>query len=117
MKQFLWFIGSFIALTVLVVHFIPMVFLIGSVWLLYAIFKQFMKSSSTFKRVLWIMIALMVFCIAIANIYAVIGIAAAYFLYIAYKKWRERKQENVLMDNRSEDPFVHFEKQWAELNK
>jgi len=50
---------------------------------------------------------------AASNIPAIIGIVAAYVLFVVYKKWNNQKptykQEN--------DPFQNFEKQWSELNK
>ena len=48
-----------------------------------------------------------------ANIPAILAIAAAYVLYLVYKKWNETKYEV----QEESDPFVNFEKQWAELKR
>lgn len=48
---------------------------------------------------------------AASNVPAIIGIAAAYILYVVYKKWNSSK--SVVKE--SDDPFQNFEKQWSEL--
>ncbi|MBY6266655.1 MAG: flagellar basal body rod protein, partial [Parageobacillus thermoglucosidasius] len=42
------------------------------------------------------------------------AVVAAYVLYVVYQKWNETKQ---MKPKESDDPFAHFEKQWAELER
>ncbi|SDZ04619.1 lia operon protein LiaI [Evansella caseinilytica] len=116
MKKFLLFILALIALIVLVANIGPMIFLGASLFLLYVIFKQFMKSTSTGGKVMWVILGLIVLSIAVSNLYALIGIAAAYCLYVLYKKCNNEK-EITFNKPGSDDPFTNFERQWADLNK
>ncbi|WP_456275233.1 lmo0954 family membrane protein [Bacillus sp. AK128] len=118
MKKFLLFVAALIAVAILIANLGPMILLGVSVWLLYVIFKQFRKTESTFKKIVWIITGLIVVSIVVSNIYAVVGIAAAYVLYMIYKEWKKKKQDDELHQGESkEDPFTNFEKQWAELTK
>ncbi|MFQ3545272.1 flagellar basal body rod protein [Halobacillus rhizosphaerae] len=116
MKKFMLFIAGLIALGILLANLGPMVLLGVSVWLLYVVFKQFMKSDSTAGKIGWAVLGLIILSFAVSNIYSVVGLAAAYILYIIYKKWSGNKNEHVT-SSKSSDPFSNFEKQWAELNK
>lgn len=49
---------------------------------------------------------------SIHNAPAIIGVAAAYVLYLVYKNWNKNKRNTVKEDT---DPFVNFEKQWNDL--
>jgi lia operon protein LiaI len=51
---------------------------------------------------------------SIHNAPAIIGVVAAYVLYLVYKNWNSSKKTVVKEES---DPFVNFEKQWNELNK
>ncbi|MFG6119706.1 lmo0954 family membrane protein [Thalassobacillus sp. B23F22_16] len=116
MKKFMLFIIGLIALFVLLANLGPMVLLGVSVWLLYIVFKQFIKSDSTAGKIGWVIAGLLILSIAVANVYAVIGLAAAYVLYVIYKKWQEDKlEEDVSFSVKQDDPFTNFEKQWAEM--
>ncbi|SFK40597.1 lia operon protein LiaI [Halobacillus dabanensis] len=114
MKKFLLFLAGLVALIVLLVNLGPMILLGVSVWLLYVVFKQFMKSDSTAGKIGWVVAGLIILSIAASNIYAVIGVAAACVLYWIYKNWTSKKEE---IHTRSDDPFTNFERQWAEMNK
>ncbi|MBA2175115.1 flagellar basal body rod protein [Halobacillus locisalis] len=116
MKKFLLFIAGLVALTILLANLGPMILLGVSVWLLYVVFKQFMKSESTAGKIGWIVLGLIILSVAVSNIYAVIGLAAAYGLYLIYKNWTSKKAEDPVV-GQSDDPFTNFEKQWAELHK
>ncbi|MBM7662987.1 lia operon protein LiaI [Bacillus mesophilus] len=116
MKKFLLFTAGVIALVIVIANLGPMVLLGVSVWLLYLLVKQFLKTESTIKKIGWVMIGLILLSIAISNIYAVIGIAAAYVLYLIYKEWKVKKHEQIGKSIK-DDPFTNFEKQWAELTK
>ncbi|MEI3611729.1 lmo0954 family membrane protein [Pseudogracilibacillus sp. SO30301A] len=114
MKKILLFIGGLIAALILVANLGPLVLLGLSIWLLYVIVKQIFKSESTTAKVIWVIIGLAVLSIGISNIYAILGIAAAYVLYLIVKNWNKEKADDNTMQ---EDPFVNFEEQWGEFNK
>lgn len=109
MKKFLLFTIGIIALLVLLANLGPIVLLGVSIWLLYLVFKQFIKSNSIFAKIGWVVLGLIIVSIAFSNIYAVIGIAAAFILYIVVKKWKEDEPKE------NDDPFIHFEDQWNEF--
>ncbi|MGM8365905.1 flagellar basal body rod protein [Virgibacillus sp. W0181] len=113
MKKFLLFIAGLIALLILLANLGPMILLGVSVWLLYIIFKKFLKSDSTTGKVGWVIIGLLVLSVALSNIYAVIGLAAIYGLYLIMKNWKNSPSEEKSPQH---DPFQNFEKEWAELN-
>ncbi|WP_096438262.1 flagellar basal body rod protein [Alteribacter populi] len=116
MNKFLLFVGGLIALFVLLANLGPMILLAVSAYLLYVIFKQFVKSESTVGKIMWVIVGLIVLSIGVANIYALLGVVALYVLYVIYKKWKEDKE--VTFDKPvNDDPFTNFERQWAELNK
>ncbi|GGF20823.1 hypothetical protein GCM10010954_19460 [Halobacillus andaensis] len=114
MKKFLLFLAALVALAVLLANLGPMILLGVSVWLLYIVFKQFMKSDSTAGKIGWVILGLIILSIAVSNIYAVIGLAAAYAIYLIVKNWTGRDKEPAV--TQSNDPFTNFEKQWSELN-
>lgn len=115
MKKFMLFVGGLIALLILLSMLGPIVLLGVSVWLLYVAFKQIVKSDSTLGKIGWIIVGLIVLSIALSNIYAVIGVAAAFALYLIFKNWNSNKNETHKQTVVDEDPFTNFEKQWAEL--
>lgn len=116
MKKFLLFLVGLAALGILLANLGPMVLLGVSLWLLYIVFKKFIQSETTAGKIGWVVLGLIIMSVAISNIYAVIGLAAAYVLYLIYKHWND-KQESEAQVVHSNDPFTNFEKQWAELNK
>ncbi|WP_156288460.1 lmo0954 family membrane protein [Oceanobacillus salinisoli] len=116
MKKFMLFIGGLVAIIVLLANLGPMVLLGLSIWLLYIIFKKFKRSDSTAAKIGWIILGLLVASIAFSNIYAVIGLVAAYALYLIYKNWRNH-DDSVVEVVDDDDPFTNFERQWVELNK
>lgn len=117
MKKFMLFIGGLAALLILLANLGPMVLLALSVWLLYICFKKFISTDSTAAKVGWVILGLIVLSITFSNIYAVLGIAAAYALYLIYKNWNTPESSIVHEIKEDDDPFTNFEKQWAELNK
>ncbi|MFD1019942.1 lmo0954 family membrane protein [Thalassobacillus hwangdonensis] len=116
MKKFLLFLGGLVALIILLANLGPMILLAVSAWLLYIVFKKFVKSDSTGKKILWTIIGLIILSISVSNIYSLIGVAAAYVLYVIIQKWKENDDEEVDVMKKSDDPFTNFEKQWAEMN-
>lgn len=116
MGKFMLFVGGLIALIVLVSSLGPMILLGVSVWLLYIIFKQFIKTDSVAGKTGWVIAGLFILSIALSNIYAVIGIAAAYCLYLVVRKWKNDKSKPVGQATAKDDPFTNFEREWAELH-
>ncbi|WP_430791120.1 flagellar basal body rod protein [Virgibacillus flavescens] len=116
MKKFMLFIGGLIALLILLSMLGPIILLGVSVWLLYVVFKQFIKSDSTLGKIVWIAVGLVILSIAVSNIYAVIGVAAAAALYYIIKNWKSSKNDIDVSTVSENDPFKNFERQWAELN-
>ncbi|KOP71123.1 flagellar basal body rod protein [Cytobacillus solani] len=113
MKKFGLLMAGGIAAIVLLTNLGPMIGLAISVAILYLVFKQFIKEKSTLGKIGWGIIGLIALMASASNIPAILGIAAAYVLYLVYKKWNTSK--SVVAEEK--DPFVNFEKQWADINK
>jgi lia operon protein LiaI len=90
----------------------PMIGLLVSLVLLYLIYKQFLKADSAGGKVALGIIGFILLMATIANAPAIIGVVAAYVLYLVYKNWNRSKRSVVKEET---DPFVNFEKQWNEL--
>ncbi|MGG3468360.1 flagellar basal body rod protein [Neobacillus pocheonensis] len=112
MKKFGLLLAGGIAAVVLLSTIGPMVGLLVSLALLYFIFKQFLKAGSPGGKIGLGIIGLIVLVASIHNVPAIIGVAAAYVLYLVYKKWNKNKYTKIKEES---DPFVNFEKQWNEL--
>jgi len=55
---------------------------------------------------------LVLISISISNLPSIVGLIAAFVLYLVYKKWSgERK-----VMNEDDDPFSNFEREWAKMN-
>ncbi|WP_106496741.1 lmo0954 family membrane protein [Lentibacillus sp. Marseille-P4043] len=116
MNKFLLFLGGLAALLVLLATLGPMILLGVSIWLLYVIFKQFMKSDSTVGKIAWVVAGLIILGIGLSNIYAVIGVAAAYILYQIFRNLRKDDHNSKGQTVVDDDPFTNFERQWTEMN-
>jgi lia operon protein LiaI len=81
--------------------------------ILYVAFKGFVKAEAPFKKWLWGFIGVVVLLTTVSNLPALAGIIAAVVLYIVYKKWNSSSP----IKTEKEDPFKHFERQWADLNQ
>lgn len=114
MKKFGLLLAGGVAAIILLSTIGPMVGLLVSLVLLYFIFKQFLKAESTLAKVGLGVIGFIVLMTSIHHVPAIIGVAAAYVLYLVYKKWNETKQTKIYEES---DPFVNFERQWNELKK
>jgi lia operon protein LiaI len=112
MKKFGLLLAGAIAAVILLSTIGPMVGLLVSLVLLYFIFKQFLKATSTGGKIGLGIIGFIVLMASIHNAPAVIGVGAAYVLYLVYKKWNGKKHTVMKEDS---DPFVNFEKQWNEM--
>lgn len=116
MKKLLFIVAGFIALMILIANLGPMLLLGISIWLLYVVFKQFVKSDSTGGKIGWAVVGLLVLSMAASNMFSIIGIGAAIVLYLIFKNWNNEDKDSsgqVIDDN---DPFTNFERQWSELN-
>ncbi|RLL46556.1 flagellar basal body rod protein [Oceanobacillus piezotolerans] len=115
MRKFMLFVGGLIALVILLANIGPMVLLGLGIWLLYFIFKQFVKSNSTAGKIGWVILGLLTSSLVISNIWAVIGLLAAVALYYIYKSWKKEDDPVVQTIVEEDDPFTNFERQWAEM--
>jgi lia operon protein LiaI len=114
MKKFGLLLAGGIAAIVLLSTIGPIVGLLVSLALLYFIYKQFLKAESTGGKVGLGIIGFIVLMASIHNIPAIIGVAAAYVLYLVYKKWNGNNNTAVKEES---DPFVNFEKQWDDIKR
>ena len=113
MKKFGLLLAGAAAALILLTTIGPMIGLLISVVILYFIYKQFLKAEKTGWKIGLIIIGLMVLSTTIHHLPALIGIGAAYVLFLVYKNWNASKR-TVEKEN---DPFVNFEKQWDVLKK
>lgn len=111
MKKFGLVVAGGIAAMVLISNLGPLVGLAVSLLVLYFAVKQFLKTDSTAAKIGWGIAGFIILMATASNIPAILGIAAAYVLYLVYKNW-DKKEEAVHEEN---DPFLNFEKQWAQL--
>jgi lia operon protein LiaI len=114
MKKFGLILAGGVAAIILLSSIGPMIGLLVGLAVLYFIFKQFLKAESTGGKIVLGIIGFFVLMASIHNAPAIIGVLAAYVLYLVYKNWNSSKKTVVKEDY---DPFVNFEKQWNELNK
>jgi len=115
MRKIILLIVGIIAGLILLFNIGPLILLAISAWLVYVIFKQFMKTEATSTKIMWVILGLIVVTLGLSNSYSIIGIGAGIILYIVIKQWN--KEEDRPYTSQGNDPFVHFEDQWADLNK
>lgn len=115
MKKFGLFLIGGLAALVLLSNLGSIIGLAISILILYLVFKQFLKANSTLGKIAWGILGLIILAASATNVPAILGIAAAYILYLVYKKWNETKAVEVKVEDN--DPFLNFEKQWSELNR
>lgn len=114
MKKFGLIVVGGIAAMILFSMIGPMVGLAVSLLVLYFVFKKFLKAETMMRKSGWAIVGLIALTITAHNAPAILGLVAAYVLYVVYKKWNQPKTVDV---NKSDDPFVNFEKQWNELKQ
>ncbi|WP_066256199.1 flagellar basal body rod protein [Neobacillus drentensis] len=114
MKKLGLLVAGGIAAIILLITIGPMVALLVSLVLLYFIYKQFLKAESTGWKIGIGIIGVIVLLASLHNIPAIIGVGAAYVIYLVYKNWNRNKKVIIKKET---DPFINFEKQWNELNK
>lgn len=112
MKKFGLLIAGGIAAIIVLNTIGPLVGLVVSLVLLYFIFKKFLKAETTGRKIVLGIIGMIVLMASIHNVPALIGVLAAYVLYLVYKKWNENKDSKVKEET---DPFINFENQWNQL--
>jgi lia operon protein LiaI len=112
MKKFGLVLAGGIAAIVLLSTLGPMVGLLISLVLLYFIYKQFLKAESTGGKIGLGIIGVIFLMASVSNAPAIIGVVAAYILYLVYKNWNSSNRSVIKEES---DPFVNFEKQWNEL--
>lgn len=83
----------------------------------YAGFHYYRKSDSTISKLFWGIVLLVGLLTAISNVPAFIGILALLGVLYVWRKWNEEKNNNIITQNVSDDPFVNFERQWDEITK
>lgn len=115
MKKFGLFIVGAIATIVALANLGPMIGLGITLILLYFVAKEFLKTESGVKKVMWAIIGCIIFAFTASNIPAVVGVAAVYVLYVVYRKWNQIEEKPVVEEDN--DPFTNFEKQWSELKQ
>ncbi|MCT8136899.1 flagellar basal body rod protein [Anaerobacillus sp. CMMVII] len=118
MKKFGLFILGGIAAIILIANLGPIALFALSIAILYYAFKGFMKADTSLSKVAWAILGLILLSITASNVPALAGIMAAIVLYFVYKKWNE--EQGVVVENKAtetKDPFVNFEKEWAELKR
>jgi lia operon protein LiaI len=113
MKKFGLLLAGGVSAIILLSTLGPMIGLLVGLAILYFIFKQFLKTESTGGKIFLGIIGFFVLMASIHNAPAIIGVVAAYVLYLVYKNWNSSKKTFVKEDS---DPFVNFEKQWNEIN-
>ena len=115
MKKFGLFLIGATASIILLSQIGPMLGLVISAAILYFAFKQYTKATSTSGKIGWGTAGVIMLIITASNLPAIIGLAAAYVLYLVYKKWNNK--QTIITKKSSDNPFQNFEKQWSELNK
>lgn len=112
MSKWLWMILVIVLGIVTIVNIGPLILLGLSLTIGYYLFKQWFKTESTSGKV-WIFIAgIIMLSIAIANSYALVGLAAGYGLYLLFKK-----KDEVYTSSDKDDFLSSFEKEWQDLQK
>lgn len=87
--KFLLFIAAMVLVLIALANAVPMVLFAVGVWLLYLIYKQFIKAASTGGKVGWAIAGVLVLSMTISNITALVGVLAVYLIYVMYRSWNE----------------------------
>ncbi len=120
MKKIGLFILGGIAAIILLANIGPIAIFAISLVILYYVFKGFMNADTSFSKIAWAILGLILLSSVASNVPALVGLIAAVVLYFVFKSWDEvdRSSEAPLTNEKQEtDPFVNFEKEWAELKR
>lgn len=115
MKKFCLIILAIILACIAVANIGSMIGFAICLLIVYYSVKQFLKTESTGYKILWGIIGLIGLSGLVGNLPALVGIAAVCILYVGYKQWKKEKTEDI--NQKDDDPFTNFEKQWNELEK
>ncbi|HWI49478.1 MAG TPA: ABC transporter permease [Rummeliibacillus sp.] len=85
--------------------------------ILFAGIHFYIKSNSTFSKVVWALVAVAGLLTTTANIPGFIGLAAIAILWFVFHKWNGSEKSNSFFAPKKDDPFTSFENQWKELTK
>ena len=116
MKKFFLYSAGFIAAMIALALLAPVVGLLISGLLLAAGLHYYTESTSTFGKVMSLVVALAGLVSALSNIPGFIGLVAIAVIIYIYKSRKNEKVE-ILTNTKEEDPFTNFEREWANLNK
>lgn len=90
---------------------------LGALLAFYAISK-FVQTSKVFAKIGFGLLAALGIGLALSNIWAVVGIAAALGLYIGYMRMKmQRVDLNQLFARRRPTTSTHFEADWKDLDQ
>lgn len=90
---------------------------LGALLAFYAISK-FVQTSKVFAKIGFGLLAALGIGLALSNIWAVVGIAAALGLYIGYMRMKmQRVDLNQLFTRRRPTTSTHFEADWKDLDQ
>ncbi len=117
MKKFgLLIIGVIAAITILC-SLGALTSLAISAAILFAGVHFYLKSNSTFSKVVWALVAIAGLLTTAANIPGLIGLAAIAIFWVIIRKWNGSEHSNTFIAPKKDDPFTNFEYQWNELTK
>lgn len=85
--------------------------------ILFAGIHFYVKSNSTFSKVVWVLVAIAGILTATANIPGFIGLAAIAILWLIIGRGNNSDKSNIFFTPKKDDPFTNFENQWHELTK
>ncbi|MBK3495523.1 ABC transporter permease [Viridibacillus sp. YIM B01967] len=115
-KVGLFIIGVIAAITILC-SLGAMAGLAISAAILYAGIHFYLKSDSTFAKIIWALVAIAGLLTAISNVPSFIGLIAIVGLWYIVRKWDGNDTTTTIITAKSDDPFTNFENQWTELSK
>jgi lia operon protein LiaI len=112
MKKFGYLLLGGVAVIVLLSNFAPMIAFGISLLIMYFAYKGFIRTNSTFNKVILATIGIIALFASASNLPAILGFVAVYVLYVVYKNWNKSKSVKMKEEN---DPFTNFEKEWNDL--
>jgi lia operon protein LiaI len=112
MRKFGYLLLGGVAVVVLLSNLAPMIALGISLLIMYYSYKGFIKTNSTFNKVILAIIGVIALFASASNLPAILGVVAIYVLYVVYKNWKKPSAAKV---EETDDPFTNFEKEWNEL--
>ena len=118
MKKFFLYSAGFVAAMIALGLLLPVVGLLVSGLLVAAGLHYYTESTSTFGKVMSIVLALAGLVSALSNVPGFIGLVAVGILYYLFKTRKNEKLEIFsAKEEVEEDPFTNFEREWAKLTK